>query len=264
MSLDLIMGDTIFESGIHIDLPVADGCLTFGLGGNLFGVNLVENGVQPEIKGSPTKIDAYSTLLGPAGYLDLKIKESENFTYFAVFKLWNSNSGGNSQLIGTFQDYAADGTTGVVGSGIVLEANGLRDVICSTYDGASGSSSANNTIITDASDLPTTEAAASWRCLVGCYDGIGGIYSSTGAARTKRIFDKTVGKSASGTIAAGAYRDMRSNGTMRVGNVNPRVSQTKSFAYMGHAFYNRQLTSDEINTVYQRFKDIGAIQGQTL
>lgn len=264
MSLDLIMGDTIFESGIHIDLPVADGCLTFGLGGNLFGLNLVEGGVQPEVKGSPTKIDSYSTLLGPAGYLDLKIKESENFTYFAVFKLWNSGTGGNSQLIGTFQDYAADGVTPVVGSGIVLEAPGYRDVVCSTYDGASGSSAANNNVITDVSDLPTTEAAASWRCLVACYDGIGGVYSPTGAARTKRIFDKTVGKSAGGTIAAGLYRDMRSNGTIRVGNTNARIAQSRSLAYMGHAFYNRQLTQGEINTVYQRFKDIGAIQGQTL
>lgn len=259
--LDLIMGDAIFQNGIEIDLPVTDGIVSFGLGGNLLGVNLVSGGVQPEIKGNPTKIDDYSSLLGPNGFLDLKIKESENFTYFSVFKLWNSAGGGNTQLIGTFQDYAADGTTVVVGSGIVLESNGYRDIVCSTYDGTpSGASSANNTIITDVSDLPTTEANASWRCLVACYDGLG-VY---GTPRMKRIFDKTSGKSAGSAIASNVQRDMRSNGTIRVGNVNPRVSQTRSLAYMGHAVCNRQLTAAEIDAMYKRFQDIGKAQNQIL
>lgn len=260
MSLDLVMGDSVFASGIGIDVPVSENLLSFGLGGDLFGVNLVEDGVQPIIVGAPARLDAYSTLLGPGGYLDLNIKESENFTYFSVFKLWNSGGGGNTQLIGTFQSYAADGTTAVVGSGIVLEAQGYRDVICSTYDGGTGSSSANNVIITDVSDLPTTEAAASWRCLIGCYDGTG----INGTPRLKRIMDKTAGKSGSSLTPTGVVRDMRGTSTIRVGNTGPRVTQTKSLAFMGYAYYDRQLTNAEMDLMYNRFKNIGEVQGMSL
>lgn len=265
MSLDLIMGDSIFKTGIGIDLPVTDGLKSFGLCGNLFGVNLVDGGVAPTIVGTPTKIDDYTTLLGPGGYLDLNILDnSDSFTYFSIAKLWNSGSGGNSQLIGTFQNYAADGTTAVAGSGIVFEAAGLRDVICSTYDGTpTGASSANNTFINDASDLPTTEATASWRCLVGSYDSTG-VYASGATVRTKRIFDKTAGKSSSGTVATGLQRDLRGTSGIRVGNTGPRISQTKSFAHMGYAYYNRQLTQTEIDLMYARFKEIAAIQGFTI
>ncbi|MBA6167822.1 hypothetical protein HGK55_27960, partial [Klebsiella variicola] len=49
MSLDLVMGDSVFASGIGIDVPVSENLLSFGLGGDLFGVNLVEDGVQPTI-----------------------------------------------------------------------------------------------------------------------------------------------------------------------------------------------------------------------
>lgn len=54
MSLDLVMGDSIFASGIGIDLPVTNGLRSFGLGGDLFGVNLVEDGTQPKIVGNLT------------------------------------------------------------------------------------------------------------------------------------------------------------------------------------------------------------------
>lgn len=260
MSLDLVMGDSIFASGIGIDLPVTNGLRSFGLGGDLFGVNLVEDGTQPKIVGNPARIDAYSTMLGPNGYLDLNIKESENFTCFAIFKLWNSGGGGNTQLIGTFQNYTADGTTAVVGSGIVFEAPGYRDVICSTYDGGSGASTANNVVITDVTDLPTTEATASWRCLVGCYDGLG----VNGTPRQKRIIDKTSGKSGASTIATGVFRDMRGTSNVLVGNTGPRVAQTKSLAFMGYAYYDRQLTNAEITLMYNRYKDIGSIQGVSI
>ena len=265
MSLDLIMGDTIFKTGIGIDLPVTNGLLSFGLAGNLLGVNLVENGIAPTIVGSPTKLDDYTSLLGPSGYLDLNILDNnESFTYISIAKLWNSNSGGNSQLIGTFQNYAADGTTSVAGSGLVFEATGLRDTICSAYDGTpTGASGANNVFINDTSDLPTTEAAASWRCLVGCYDA-NGVYNTGAVARTKRIFDKTVAKSNSNTLAAGLVRDLRGTSTIRVGTVGPRVSQTKSFAHMGYAYYNRQLTQTEIDLMYARLKEIALIQGITI
>ncbi|MDL4410640.1 hypothetical protein QRZ46_09980 [Klebsiella variicola] len=167
MSLDLVMGDSVFASRDILMFLYQKTCFLLVLG-HLFGVNLVEDGMQPTIVGAPARPDAYSTLLGPGGYLDLNIKESENFTYFAVFKLWNSGGGGFTTTIlagQTFQSYAADGTTAVVGSGIVIEAQGYRDVICSTYDGGTGSSSANNVIITDVSDLPTTEASIPYAAL---------------------------------------------------------------------------------------------------
>lgn len=263
MSLDLIMGNAIFKTGIGLDVPVTDGLLSLGLAGNLFGVNLVDGGVAPTIVGNPTKLDDYTTLLGPSGYLDLNVKETESFTYFVISKLWNSGSGGNTQLIGTFQSYAADGTTSVVGSGIVFEAPGYRDVICSTYDGASGASSPNNQIITDVSDLPTTEATASWRCLVGCYDKTG-VYASGATVRMKRIFDKTANKGSGSQVASDVQRDMRGNETIRWGTTNSRISQSKSIAHMGYAFYNRQLTQTEIDAMYARFKEIAALQGFTI
>lgn len=263
MSLDLIMGNAIFKNGIGLDVPVTNGLLSLGLAGNLFGVNLVDGGVAPTIVGAPTKLDDYTTLLGPSGYLDLNVKDTETFTYFVITKIWNSSSGGNTQLIGTFQSYAADGTTPVVGSGLVLEANGKRDVICSTYDGASGASAANNTIITDVTDLPTTEATASWRCLVGSYDK-DGVYASGATVRMKRVLDKTSGKSAASQVASDVQRDLRGNETIRWGTTNSRISQTKSLAHMGYAFYNRQLTQTEIDAMYARFKEIAALQGFTI
>lgn len=264
MSLDIIMGDAIFKSGIGVDVPVTNGLVSLGLGGNLFGVNLVEGGPAPTIVGTPTKIDDYTTLLGPNGYLDLNVKETESFTYFAIAKLWVPGSGGNSQLIGTFQSFAADGVTAVGGSGIVLEAKGYRDLICSTYDGtATGNTYVNNQIISNASDLPTTEATASWRCMVGCYD-LTGAYESGATPRMKRIWDKTSGKSSGSAVAKGVYRDLRSNETIRWGRTNSRVAQTKNFAHMGYAFYNRQLTKTEIDSMYARFKAIAQIQGITI
>lgn len=263
MSLDLIMGDTIFESGIGIDLPVNDGLLSFGLGGDLFGVNLVDGGEQPTIVGNPTRIDAYSTLLGPNGYLDLNIKETEAFTYFSVNKLFVSGSGGNSQFIGTFQSFASDGTTTVVGSGIVMEQDGKRDVIASMINGSTHASYSNNAYITDVSDLPTTEAAAEWRCLVAMFDPTG-VYNPSNL-RYKYVWDKTKNKAQSGgTTSTTDIRDLRGTSTIRVGNTGPRITQNRSFPYMGHAVFNRALTAAEMTLMYNRFRDIGEIQGMSL
>lgn len=264
MSLDIIMGDAIFKSGIGVDVPVTDGLVSLGLGGNLFGINLVEGGPAPTIVGSPTKIDDYTTLLGPNGYLDLNVKESESFTYFVITKLWIPGTGDNNQLIGTFQSLAADGITAVGGSGLVLEANGKRDLICSTYDGTTaGNTYVNNQIISDKADLPTTEDTASWRCMIGSYD-LTGVYENAATPRMKRVWDKTANKSSASAVAEGVYRDLRANETIRWGRTNSRVSQIRNFAHMGYAFYNRQLTKAEIDSMYARFKAIAAIQGITI
>ena len=88
MAIDLVMGDSIFSTGVSIDVPVSDGLVSFGLGGDMLGINLVEGGVQPTIVGSPLRMDAKSSKLGNFGYLDLNINETENFTYISVNKIW--------------------------------------------------------------------------------------------------------------------------------------------------------------------------------
>ncbi|MFP8382971.1 hypothetical protein ACLH2I_01945 [Klebsiella aerogenes] len=75
---------------------------------------------------------------------------------------------------------------------------------------------------------------------------------------------RTSGKSGSSLTPTGVVRDMRGASTIRVGNTGPRITQTKSLAFMGYAYYDRQLTDSEMNLMYNRFKDIGEVQGMPL
>lgn len=265
MAIDLVMGDTVFSSGISIDLPVMDGLTSFGLGGDMLGINLVEGGVQPTIIGNPTRMDAVSSKLGGKfGYLDLNVKESESYTYICVNKIWTPVGLSACQLIGTFQTTSATGVT-VAGSGLIMEANGYRTAVASVYDGTPGGAtviSDNISVTNGTSPPPATEDAATWRFLAAIYDGNGDFGSGETASKRRYIIDKTVGITLNRRNAdLTMIRDLRGKDNIRVGNMASRLTQNSSTIMGAYAVYNRALTAAEFDLMYKRMQEIAAANG---
>ncbi|USZ80545.1 hypothetical protein MQ4_16 [Serratia phage MQ-4] len=264
MAIDLVMGDTVFSTGVSIDLPVKNGLVSFGLGGDMLGINLVEGGVAPTVVGTPLRMDAKSTKLGSFGYLDLNIKETENFTYICVNKIWVPTGLSQCQLIGTFQSTSDTGVT-VAGSGLIMEPNGYRTAVASLYDGTPTGS----TVITDnisatnpPPGLPATEETATWRFLSTIYDGLSVFGTGTDADKRRYIIDKTAGAQLNRRNANLALvRDLRGKDTIRVGMMGSRLTQNSTTIMGAYAVYNRALTAAEFDLMYKRMQEIAAANG---
>ncbi|NCJ10791.1 hypothetical protein GW643_10350 [Serratia marcescens] len=264
MAIDLVMGDSIFSTGVSIDVPVSDGLVSFGLGGDMLGINLVEGGVQPTIVGNPIRIDAKSSKLGNFGYLDLNIHETENFTYISVNKIWTPTGLSACNLIGTFQTTSDTGVT-VAGSGLIMEANGYRTSVASVYDGTpSGATviSDNISVTNGTSPPPATEDTATWRFLAAIYDGNGDFGSGETANKRRYIIDKTVGATLNRRNAdLTMVRDLRGKDTIRVGNMGSRLIQNSTTIMGAYAVYNRALPAAEFDLMYKRMQEIAAANG---
>lgn len=261
MAIDLIMGDTVFSTGVAMDVPVSDGLVSFGLGGDLLGKNLVEGGVAPTIVGAPIRIDSKSSKLGSFGYLDLNIKETEDFTYICVNKIWTPTGLSQCQLIGTFQSVTPTGAP-AAGSAIIMEANGYRTAVAAMYDGTSTGStviSDNISVTNGTSPPPATEETATWRFLAALYDSKGVFTGGENADKRRYIVDKTVGITLNRRNAdLTMVRDLRGKDTIRVGMVGSRLTQNSTTIMGAYAVYNRTLTAPELELMYRRMQEIAA------
>lgn len=247
--LDLVIKNAAFTKGIGQTLPVSDGLLAFSLFGDSLGLDFADTGAVPSVVGSPARTGAFTSSCNANAYVDTGIKPSQNYTVIAVAKIFQATAG-----LVTTHAYSKDSLV-YRGHGLLMQGTPSETMVTGTYDGTEADTPGVTVTFINATNgaIPTSAAAAEWRCITSRLDWAG----TLGTAKRAIINDLTKGVSAASTITANAV-DLRADVTFRAGSTYPGAAQTVNQEMMAYAIYNRPLTSDELQSVYKTLQAIGA------